>query len=120
MSEAKPVQNKPLLFVVIVLAIVIAVSIARLKTGITHDAARAMALDLLPTVCASDCASRGLTLADLKGPAEGEINRAPSTTKFEFIWTAANGRSLHLRVWDNGLTVQKGKRWDDTKDWQRL
>ncbi len=120
MSESKPIQNKPLLFAVIALALVIAVTVARLKTGISYEQAREAATTLLPQICARECASHGVQLQDMQGPADTVLNHQPRSTKFEFVWNSTAGRSLHIRIWDNGLTVQKAVRWKEGEPWEHL
>lgn len=120
MTERKPIQNKPLLIAVVAVAVAAAATVVSLKSAMGHDEAKAMATTLMQQVCAQECASHGLTLQDLQGPNESEINRVQRSTKFEFDWQASGGRSLRIRVWDNGLTVQKGEKWNDMREWKRL
>jgi len=120
MSEPKPIQNKPLLIGIIVVAVIAAGAVVSLKKAMGHDEAKALATTLMQQVCARDCASRGLREQDLQGPSETDMNKLQQSTKFEFVWQAASGQSLRIRVWDNGLTVQKGERWNDMNDWVRL
>ena len=120
MTDRKPIQNKPLLIAVVGAAVAAAITVVSLKSAMGHDEARTLATTLMQQVCATECASHGITQQDLQGPTESEMNRVQRSTKFEFAWQASDGRSLHIRVWDNGLTIQKAEKWNDMTSWKRL
>jgi hypothetical protein len=112
MTTEKTIQNKPLLILVIVVALAIATSVALYvdKHGLTEEAARARALPLMQDFCARECAAQGLTVNELVGPSGSSRNHVPGNTKFDFTWTA-HGKVLLVRLWDNGLTVQTLTQW---------
>ena len=112
MTTGKPIQNKPLLILVIVVALAVATSIALYVDhhGLTEEAAKARAIPLMQDFCARECASQGLTVSDLVGPNEPARNKTAGNTKFDFTWTG-HGKVLLVRLWDNGLTVQTMSQW---------
>ena len=96
-----------------------ALAVVHWKSGMSHDQAKALAQGVMEQVCARDCSRRGLRPQDLQGPQDTDMNHDPHSTKYECVWQAAGGQSLRVRVWDNGLTVQKGDKWNDMSSWDR-
>lgn len=119
MAEPKQIHNKPLLFALMALALGAALLVVHGKKAMSRDQARGLAEVVMQDVCARDCPHLSLSAADLKGPQDSDTHAAPSSSKYEFFWRAANGKALYVRIWDNGLTIQKASRWNISDRWER-